>query len=193
MTPTSSHAEVNLLQRPFRTPKGANPHDIEAYLVVLTSAMMEDHSTSTYDILRAHCHEEFKMVDFSAHECGLPQANSLQHHISNVEALKSVHPHWKVNPFNFSVIMYDDLEKAIVWFTSPGSDIPGDWMTNRESVHRVHWRRMEDGVWKVYMHSSLRGPGNIFLQSNDYERGLKDVFVSHAVPKRLFSQNEMKN
>lgn len=114
MNPDSSHMEVPLLQRPFRTPKGAEPTDIEAYLVVLASAMMEDHSTTTYNISRTHCHQDFKMVDVTSHECGLPQATSLQDHISNVEALKAIHPHWRVNPFNFSVIMYEDFEKAVV-------------------------------------------------------------------------------
>lgn len=192
MSVTSKPAEIPLLQQPFRTPKDAGASDVASFLVILTAAIMEDHTTSTYDILQAHCHPDLKMVDYTSHECGLPQAKSLQEHLSNVEALKRAHHNFQVNPFNFAVTFYGDSSRAIVWFTARGTEMPGDWVTNRESVHRVHWRRRQnDDVWEVHMHSGLRGPGNLFLQSNDPGMETKDVPFTHSASTTLFTENEL--
>lgn len=88
---TSEHPGLPLLQQPFRTRKAADTDNIASFLVLLTAAIMDDHSTSTYLILRAHCTPDLKMVDYTSHECGLPQANSLHEHLTNVEALKRAH------------------------------------------------------------------------------------------------------
>ncbi|CZT20122.1 uncharacterized protein RCC_05979 [Ramularia collo-cygni] len=181
-----------LLEQPFRTPKGAETLNIESFLVILTAAIMEDHSTSTYSIMQTHCHPDLKIADFTKHECLFPRTESLRQYLSQIDDLKHNSPNLRFNPFNFSVTFDQDCpDRAIVWFTLPGIEKTGD---ERESVHRVHWRRREDDdVWEAYMHSALRGPGTLFLQSTDSIREAEDVPVDYLPTKKFYTANELKS
>jgi hypothetical protein len=156
--------------QPFRTSLDDEISYIEENLASITTAILHSHTSkdsNSYDIIRAHCHPGLQTQNDLLEP--IASTTGLEAHLANMDALKKSVPELNVKSYNYSPSISEDKRRATVWFTTPGSDLPGDWLTNRESVHTAFWRRRAtDGVWEMYKMCAIRGPGTLFPQAGDW-------------------------
>ncbi|KAK4505197.1 hypothetical protein PRZ48_003160 [Zasmidium cellare] len=173
-----------------------------SYLLLLTAALMESQSASdpgAVSVVQDHASPDLEMVAESVHECLFVQTRTLEEHLQSLRMLKKVNPAWRVDPFNFTVDLQEGGREAIVWLTSRGTSsvggemdddegiAKGRWGSGRESVSIVFWRkepRDGKGVWIMYKHVGIRGPGGGLFPwcgSEEFE-GEKEGFCSIGLP-----------
>lgn len=157
--------------QPYYSRQDEETSVIEESLANITTAILHAHTSKDpqgYDVIRAHCH-----IGLQVHHALLepiPSTTNLEAHLAVVNEIRAASSGLNVKSYNYSPLVSEDKRRAVVWFTTPGSGLPGDFLTNRESVHTAYWRRREtDGIWEMYKLSAIRGPGTLFYQAGDWK------------------------
>ncbi|EGP89893.1 uncharacterized protein MYCGRDRAFT_90710 [Zymoseptoria tritici IPO323] len=105
---------------------------IEESLANITTAILHAHTSKDpqgYDVIRAHCH-----IGLQVHHALLepiPSTTNLEAHLAVVNDIRAASSGLNVKSYNYSPLVSEDKRRAVVWFTTPGSGLPGDFLTNQ--------------------------------------------------------------
>lgn len=135
---------------------------LKDYLQEVTARSLELanilHPSSYNAVLKYFCTSDFK-VSAGAPEVNLA-AGSLEEHARNLRAFLRTNPDYHVEVLNTTILLDAHFGAAIVFTLTRTSGLFGSDDTARETIHRVHWRRVAGGRWLAYELTSLRGPGH---------------------------------
>ena len=136
---------------------------LEQLSVILAEAWTGSFGQEGYDFMRQHSAPNFVNESKAWQDHIFPHATNLEDLIMILKTLRPTNPEWRAELFNFTAQLNREKDHAIVWFTSGASGNPGssgEWRTNRESAHKMYWRKREgDGEWEAYKHVCIRGGG----------------------------------
>ncbi|KXT11638.1 hypothetical protein AC579_54 [Pseudocercospora musae] len=131
------------------------------YLQIMAQRVLEAPnwmSSRDYEIvIRLFCAPIFRV------SAGFPETNliatNVEDHIKNFQAFLRANPKYRVEVRNTSISLDERMGRAIVFMSTKVSGLFASSETTRESVNKVHWKRLSNGRWQSVELSSLRGPG----------------------------------
>lgn len=133
-----------------------------AYLEDLTLQLIRETATLGYQsaLLRKHAHQDFLMADTAHYNCLVTKTQGVETILENLEELMQSDVSFGVEVLNVTASVQRGTRFAEVYMTTLETSTPHEQAMKREACSVLYWeRRLQDGVWIVYRHASMRGSG----------------------------------